>query len=66
MAIVNAGWDIFIRRFYRATTLNNWGFSISDTPRVINELILKSFEIYEIETRISEGEECLTQQKLVN
>lgn len=66
MAVVNAGWSVFIQRVYRATFgSKNWGFSIQETPKVLNELILKSFETHEIEQRLK-GQPCSTQQRLVN
>jgi hypothetical protein len=63
MEIVNAGWVVFISRFYRATGSSNWGFPIAETPKVLNELILKSFEIHDIEQRL-ERSSCSTLQKL--
>jgi hypothetical protein len=62
--ILNAGWKVFIQKFFSTDERINWGFPVSDTPKVLNELLLKSFEILEIESRLKDGE-CSTPQKLL-
>jgi len=63
--ILRAGWEVFIKRFFHCKeSERNWGFPISETPKVINELLLKSFEIYEIECRLKDAE-CSMPQKLL-
>lgn len=52
-SISDAGWEI-IKRTFTEKNVPDWGFSGSDHLRVLNELILKSFEIHEIEIALKE------------
>jgi hypothetical protein len=62
-SIVNGGWSVLIDRYYlKSGAASIWGQPKSEAPKIINELLLKSFEIFEIEQRLKEAQ-CLTPQK---
>ncbi len=63
--IINAGWNVLIDKFFSNSENSQWGFPISDTPKVLNELLLKSFEIFEIEKKLKEAECSMPQKSLV-
>jgi len=54
-SISDAGWQI-IKRTFSEDNVPDWGFSGNDHLRVLNELILKSFEIHEIETALKDNQ----------
>lgn len=65
-AILNAGWDLFISNNLTEEKNTKLGFQKKDFLKLINELMLKSFEIFEIETELKTQSECSTQLPSIN
>ena len=65
-SILNAGWDLFITNTLEPQTNTQLGFQKNAFLKLINELMLKSFEIFEIETELTEQSACSTQLPLIN
>ncbi|MDO8320163.1 hypothetical protein [Rhodoferax sp.] len=64
--ICNAGWELFIEGMLAGKSKSMLGFNSQEVSKLVNELMLKSFEIIEIETAIKEQTECSTQLPLAN
>jgi hypothetical protein len=64
MSLINAGWVVFIEKFFKNSGQEFWGLPLEEFPRILNEILLKSLEIHEIEARLSEEDSCSMQQKL--
>jgi hypothetical protein len=63
-SICNAGWNLFISNILDSKNDLNLGFNKKEYPKLLNELMLKSFEIFEIETELKEQDTCSTQMQL--
>lgn len=60
-SICNAGWELFISDLSADFEGADKSLKSKVAPKLINELMLKSFEILEIETVLKEQAECSTQ-----
>ncbi len=65
-AICNAGWNFFIKKTLSDAEKSVPYLQSQESSKLINELMLKSFEIFEIETVLKEPSQCLTQMPLTN